>query len=407
MRHFAALALMAAVLAAPAAFAAPSLQGDGGVSAFYAWNGKVKGKPGRLLRREPLPEKLVLENAASGARILYSSTDGLGGKNRVIVSGDLFLPKGKPPKGGWPLLAWAHGTVGVADVCAPSWAGRSPRDKTYLAFWLSRGYAVVASDYQGLGVAGGHPYLATRPAAYSMLDAVRAVQKGGFPVSRRVVLIGQSQGGGAAFATAAYAPAYAPELDVRGTVATGTPYFSPEAQAALQAARPRDAVDPTLGYNFLIHSLLEQIDPGFRVEDYVTDAALPLALKAGTGCFGDLARGVMQEGWTFNRSYRADPAERMLPAYALMGYPTLKIPTPIFMGTGANDRDVPPGMQLSLAADACRAGTTIESHVYPGLDHSGAVNGSTKESSAFVEAVFAGRPVAGNCAALPRPPAAG
>lgn len=405
MRPFAALALMAAVLAAPAAFAAPSLQGDGGMSAFYAWNGKVKGKPGRLLRQEPLPEKLVLENAASGTRILYTSTDGLGGKDRVIVSGDLFLPKGKPPKGGWPLLAWAHGTVGVADVCAPSWAGRSPRDKTYLAFWLSRGYAVVASDYQGLGVAGGHPYLATRPAAYSVLDAVRAVQKGGFPVSRRVVLIGQSQGGGAAFATAAYAPAYAPELDVRGTVATGTPYFSPEAQAALQAARPRDAVDPTLGYNFLIHSLLEQIDPGFRLEDYVTEAALPLARKAGTGCFGDLARGVMQGGWTFNRTYRADPAERMLPAYALMGYPTLKIPTPIFMGTGANDRDVPPGMQLSLAADACKAGTVIQSHLYPGLDHSGAVNGSTKESSAFVEAVFAGRPVAGNCAALPRPAA--
>jgi hypothetical protein len=103
------------------------------------------------------------------------------------------LPKGKAPKGGWPLLAWAHGTVGVADICAPSFAGRSPRDKTYLGYWLSKGYAVVASDYQGLGVPGGHPYLATRPAAYSMLDSVRAVQKGGFPVSRSVVLIGQSQ----------------------------------------------------------------------------------------------------------------------------------------------------------------------------------------------------------------------
>jgi pimeloyl-ACP methyl ester carboxylesterase len=255
-------------------------------------------------------------------------------------------------------------------------------------------------------VAGGHPYLATRPSAYSVLDSVRAVQKGGFPVSRSVVLIGQSQGGGAAFATAGYAASYAPELDIRGTVATGTPYFSPEAQAALQAARPRDVVDPTLGYNFLIHSLLEQIDPGFRVEDYVTDAALPLARSVATTCFGELAGGVMRGGWTFNRAYKADPADRMLPAYGLMGYPTLKISTPVFMGTGGSDRDVPPGMQLSLAADACRAGTVIQSHVYPGLDHSGAVNGSTKESSAFVEAVFAGKPVAGNCKALPTPPAA-
>ena len=405
MRLFAILAL-AAVLAGPAA-AAPQLLGDGGVPDFYAVSGKVKGKPGRLIRQEALEPALVLENAASAVRILYTSTDGLGGKDRVAVSGALFLPKGEAPKGGWPLLAWAHGTVGVADICAPSLAGRSPRDKAYLGFWLSRGYAVVASDYQGLGAPGGHPYLATRPSAYSMLDSIRAVQKAGFPVSRSVVLIGQSQGGGAAFATAAYAPSYAPELDIRGTVATGTPYFSPEAQAALQAARPRDAVDPTLGYNFLIHSLLEQIDPGFRLEDYVTEAALPLARSVATSCFGELAGSVVRGGWTFNRAYRADPADRMMPAYALMGYPTLEIPTPVFMGAGAADRDVPPGMQLSLAADACKAGTRIEAHVYPGLDHSGAVNGSTRESSAFVEAVFAGRPVAGNCDALPRPPAAG
>ena len=404
MRLFAVLAL-AAALAGPAA-AASSLQGDGGVPDFYAWSGKVKGKPGKLLRQEPLAPALVLDGAASGARILYTSTEGLGGKDRVVVSGAVFIPKGEAPKGGWPLLAWAHGTVGVADVCAPSFAGRSPRDKTYLGYWLSKGYAVVASDYQGLGVAGGHPYLATRPSAYSVLDSVRAVQKGGFPVSRSLVLIGQSQGGGAAFATAGYAASYAPELDIRGTVATGTPYFSPEAQAALQAARPRDVVDPTLGYNFLIHSLLEQIDPGFRVEDYVTDAALPLARSVANTCFGELAGGVMRGGWTFDRAYKADPADRMLPAYALMGYPTLKIPTPVFMGTGGSDRDVPPGMQLSLAADACKAGTVIQSHVYPGLDHSGAVNGSTQESSAFVEAVFAGKPVAGNCKALPTPPAA-
>jgi aryl-alcohol dehydrogenase-like predicted oxidoreductase len=65
------------------------------------------------------------------------------------------------------LPAWAHGTIGTADVCAPSWAGRSERDITYLNHWLDQGYAVLASDYQGLGTPGGHPYLTTRPEAYS------------------------------------------------------------------------------------------------------------------------------------------------------------------------------------------------------------------------------------------------
>jgi hypothetical protein len=70
-------------------------------------------------------------------------------------------------------MAWAHGTVGIADVCAPSWAGRSERDITYLNHWLDQGYAVVASDYQGLGTGGGHPYLIARPEASSVLDSVR------------------------------------------------------------------------------------------------------------------------------------------------------------------------------------------------------------------------------------------
>src|SRR5262249_39965868 len=160
-------------------------------------------------------------------RILYSSTDGLTGRSPVAVSGALFLPRGTPPEGGWPLIAWAHGTVGVADVCAPSWNERSDRDATYLNHWLSQGYAVVAADYQGLGVPGGHPYLATRPEAYSVLDSIRAVQaEPSYKISPKVVLVGQSQGAGAAFATAGEAAMYAPELKILGTVATGTPYFT-------------------------------------------------------------------------------------------------------------------------------------------------------------------------------------
>lgn len=392
------LALLAVLVSATAAQAAPLLTGDGGTPAFYAATGAPKGKPGTLLRQEAGPGDLA--NAARSVRILYVSTDGIGGKARVPVSGVLYLPKGEAPAGGWPLLAWAHGTVGVADICAPSFAGRSPRDVTYLNFWLSQGYAVVASDYQGLGVPGPHPYLATRPAAYSVLDSVRAVQKG-FGLSKKVVLIGQSQGGGAAFATAAYAPSYAPELDIRGTVATGTPYFSAAAQTALAAARPRDTVDPTLGYNFLLMSLLEQSEPGFDVRDYVTDAALPVVIGTAKTCYGQVARQIMDAGLTYNRSYRKDPAPVMGKAYDLMGYPTLKIRAPVFMGTGGKDHDVPPAMQLQLGSDACKAGSVIEQHVYPDLDHSGTVNGSTKESQVFVRKAFAGERLEGNCNARP------
>jgi pimeloyl-ACP methyl ester carboxylesterase len=394
-----------ASLAAALPVAAGNLTGDGGVSAFYIPEGVVPAKPGTLMRSEPLDTRQSLTNAGRNIRLLYSSTDGLRGKGAVAVSGALYVPMGDPPAGGWPLLAWAHGTVGVADVCAPSWAGRGVRDTTYLNFWLAKGYAVVASDYQGLGTPGGHPYLATTPVAYSILDSVRAAQAGGFGLSRDVVIIGQSQGGGAAFATAGHAPRYAPELRIKGAVATGTPYFSPEGQVALQAARPRDKVDPLLAYNFFALSLLEQMDPAFRPADCLTATALPVAMSITTGCMGQIAQAVNTASLTYNTTFTRDPAERMLQGYELMGYPTLKITTPVFMGTGGKDRDVPPAMQLGLAEDACQAGSLIEAHLYPEADHSGAVNGSTAESSVFIAKAFAGEPIAGNCATLPKPPA--
>lgn len=380
----------------------PSL-GDGGVSPFYALGEPAPRTPGVLLRTEPLTATQTLASAANGIRILYSSTDGLGGTSPVTVSGALFLPNGEAPTGGWPLLAWAHGTVGVADICAPSWTGRSVRDAAYLNFWLAQGYAIVASDYQGLGVPGGHPYLATRPAAFSLLDSVRAVQKGPFPLSRKVVVIGQSQGGGAAFATAGYAPRYAPELDVRGVVATGVPYFSPQAQLALQSARPKDAVDPMLGYNFLVMSLLQQIDAGFSPEDYVSDEMLPLARSINESCFVGIARRIASEGATYNRTYtKRDPSDFLRRAYALMEYPTMALRVPVFIGTGGQDRDAPTEMQLNLVTDACAAGSPIESHLYPSLDHSGTVNGSTADSSIFVAKAFSGATITGNCSTRPK-----
>jgi len=151
------------------------LQGDGRVSEFYSWSGELSGPPGRLLRSEPLPATLGLANAARQERILYTSTDGIEGKSLIAISGALFIPKGTPPQEGWPLLAWAHGTVGIADICAPSWQARSYRDVRYLNEWLSQGFAIVATDYQGLGTPGPHPYLKVRPDAYSVLDSVRAV----------------------------------------------------------------------------------------------------------------------------------------------------------------------------------------------------------------------------------------
>ncbi|MGJ8535834.1 MAG: alpha/beta hydrolase [Parasphingopyxis sp.] len=378
-----------------------STLGDGGVSDFYRYDDPILTEPGVVLRQEPLEEHQSIEEAARNIRLLYSSTDGLDGETRLAVSGVLFIPSGTPPEGGWPLMAWTHGTVGIADICSPSWNGRQQQDVDYLGFWLDQGFAVVASDYQGLGTPGTHPYLATRPAAYSNLDIIRAVQSADFPVSDRVVLIGQSQGAGAAIATASYAASYAPEIEIGGVVATGVPYFSPEGLVAIGEARPRDRPDPMLSYNFLAMTLVEQIDPNFVMSDYISEEVWPVARQVQNSCHRDVRGRLMEAGVTYNQTFRRSPSAALIAAFERMGFPDMQFGAPVFLGTGALDRDTPARMQASFARNACAAGSTIEAHLYPDLDHRGVVLGSRPDSLPFVQAAFAGDEISGNCDNLP------
>ena len=372
------------------------LQGDGRVSEFYIWSGELSGPPGRLLRSEPLPATLGLANAASQERILYTSTDGVDGKSPITVSGALFIPKGTPPQDGWPLLAWAHGTVGIADICAPSWQARSYRDVRYLNEWLSQGFAIVATDYQGLGTPGPHPYLKVRPEAYSVLDSVRAVLKDVPGLANKIVVIGQSQGGGAAFATAAFAPDYAPELDIRGSVATGIPYLAPK---AIASARPRDVqkVDRTISYLLYIALMAQQSDAGLKMTDLFTARALPVLEQARVACIANLENDVVSAGLTRANALLPEFEKVLASTLPSLTYPSLKLRQPIFVGTGQSDQDVLATNQLELVKDACEAGTTIEAHLYAGLDHSGTVMASLKHSVPFVRKVMSGEPVGAVC----------
>ncbi len=372
------------------------LQGDGRVSAFYTWTGAIPDTPGQMLRREMLEPTLGLAMAGAQFRILYSSTNGIDGKTPVAVSGAFFLPKGTPPKDGWKLVAWAHGTTGVADICAPSWRARSYRDIRYLNTWLAQGYAVVATDYQGLGTPGPHPYLAVRPEANSVLDSVRAVLKAFPEVANQVVLIGQSQGAGAAFATAGIAPAYAPELGIRGTVATGIPYPT-ERWLEPEPNEP----DRTIAYTLYIGLFAQQINPTLTPADLFTRRALPVFDLARVACLGPLESDVVSAGLTRANAYAPGLPAALARILQMLMYTTLKLPQPVFIGIGQDDQDVPPSSQLLLVKNACAAGTVVEAHLYAGLNHGATVNASLRDSLPFVRKVLAGEPITPVCEPAP------
>ena len=174
-------------------------------------------RPGQVILYEEI-------KALPGTRawfVVYGSS-GLDGKP-VAVSGIVLAPEAAPAEGGYPLVAWAHGTTGIADSCAPSRAGVDgiPSDVSDL---VAKGYVVAATDYEGLGTTGVHPYIVGISEGRSVLDSIRAVQ--GLPdahAGTEAVVIGHSQGGHAALWSAELAPSYAPGLSLLGALAASPP----------------------------------------------------------------------------------------------------------------------------------------------------------------------------------------
>ncbi len=371
--------------------------GDAFLSNFYVSSPSDLKTAGQLMRQETMPEDMLLPNASQAIRLLYSSTSGLTPAKLVAVSGVLFVPKGEPPTDGWPLLSWSHGTVGIADKCAPSWNGYPDFHRTYLSHWLAAGFAIVASDYEGLGVEGTHPYLATRPAAYSNLDAIRAARSVGLPLSEGVFLVGQSQGAAAALATAGYAMTYAPEIIIRGAVLTGVPFFSPKALLAVRDARPRDVVDPQLGYNFLALSLAQMSDPSFSMNDYLSDKARPIARHISHICNRQMRQIISDEKLTYDNSFVRSPNSGLEQAFKLMQYPALSLKIPIFIASGAMDKDTPLRMQTALVTKLCDAGSQVHAVIYKDKAHLDTLSHSINDAMEFVQAARFGNPMSGNC----------
>lgn len=168
---------------------------------------------------------VALPGAPDGAhayRIIYHSTDGDG--MAIDVTGVVIVPLGTAPKGGRNIVAWAHGTSGIADACAPSTNSWLFDSIAGLHDLSKHGYIVAATDYQGLGGPGPHPYLIGKSAAHSVLDAVRAARAvPNASASNRFVLWGESQGGHATLWSAQLAAAYAPELELVGAAADAPP----------------------------------------------------------------------------------------------------------------------------------------------------------------------------------------
>jgi pimeloyl-ACP methyl ester carboxylesterase len=214
----------------------------------------------------------------TGKRIQYVTTNVTGGT--ITATGLVITPKTNKKN---KTVAWAHGSTGLADQCAPStnpnvfW----PEARAAVAELLKRGWTVAATDYPGLGTPAQHPYFIGDSEARSVIDSVKAARNLDSALGTQYAIDGHSQGGQAALFANQIATAYDGALVLRGTSS-----IAPVSNVDLFAP----LVPGTAANGYLVMALfgLGAADSSFAP---AAQLAAPAKLRVGvlqTGCLNEI-----------------------------------------------------------------------------------------------------------------------
>lgn len=347
---------------------------------------------GVLISSSPLGGAPV---GASAFRIRYQSR-AVGGE-RNVVTGVIIVPNGPAPRDGRDVVAWAHGTFGVAESCAPSQSKDLFGSIAGLDAMLAAGYAVVATDYAGLGTPGPHPYLAGDGSAYSVLDSVRAAREfGRGSIGNRYVVWGESQGGHAALWSAQFAANYAPELKLVGAAAAAPPTDLKENLTggtnplikALLTAYTGSSWSQT--YDIPLSTILKPVG-----QDLVRRLARncvstdPVALRTKIGLFrlsGSLANVDISKSPPWAEQLRRNSVQPS-------GFSV-----PVFIAQGSVDPIVAPNVTLNFAQSLCRSrAVPVRYFAVEGGDHFSIGKRSADATVRWIGDRFAGQQAPDDC----------
>ena len=291
-----------------------------------------------------------------------------------------LVPDGKAPASGWPVIAWAHEFRGAARPCAPSLMknlGVGP----ILAMYANLGYAVVATDYSGLGSDSGKPVLDMQSNALDIIYSVPAARAAVSQIGPQWIAVGPFQGGVAAVAVA--------ESEVRDPNHLGSVATSGLADA--QSAYQHFAQGSPNRMLLVLASTVKALYPEFQVSDMLKDTALPAYQRVAKTCGREpeFTNGTLKPGWENNRFVkeffsRNSPGQK--PAHS-----------PILAISGEADPAIPAEMSGKTVARMCNQGSRILFLKYPGLDASGVMGGSVADQISWIKARFAGHVAPSNC----------
>jgi pimeloyl-ACP methyl ester carboxylesterase len=355
--------------------------------------------PGALSDANTLPtvDRRLRSVTSLAARITYTSTSGIT-DGHTLVTGTVFAPKGQPPEGGWPIIAFGHPTTGTGSDCAPSLSPTLKGQSDIVTLLVKLGYVVTVSDYQGLGLDKTyHPYLDSTTAGYNLIDSVRAVRKLIPEASDRWLAMGTSQGGQAAWAANELAQNYGGGLILVGSISVSPPAdivgFADAAAAGELTKEQQPALQSIL-------AALKNEYPDFNLDDYRRGVVADKwdVLGACEGPKVDERASVVEQITPDDLRPGSPEAVEVLRAYLQkMTLPQGPAAAPMLVIYGGLDTFVPAAWTDRAVVAACHMGDVIDVELQADKGHTDV---DVSAVYPWIAARFNGEPASDSCGAI-------
>jgi hypothetical protein len=343
-----------------------------------------RGNPGELIRAEEF-EGYDLPPGVLAVRILYHSRSAQ--QQDVAASGVVLYPETKAPRGGWPVIAWAHELGGVARRCAPSLAINLAHGP-FLSMYTSLGYAVVATDYTGLGTNFSNAFLDIESNARDVIYAIPAAQKAIPELGSAWIAMGYGEGGLTVIGMAE-SESIVDRHYLGGIVLSGL--------AGLETVGRAGEGNRYNSPLFLAYGV-KTVFPEFEVKDILTPSGLALYQKLDEGCAEPASQAksnleIVKPNWQNNRfveQYFRRNAIGEKPARGSF----------LVIASEANSRAPGSGTE-QIIRQMCRQGDRVQFEKYANPDPGNVIGESVRDQMAWIQGRFAGRPAPGNCPGQP------
>jgi pimeloyl-ACP methyl ester carboxylesterase len=257
----------------------------------------------------------------------------------------------------------------------------------FLSMYANLGYAVVATDYTGLGTDFRNAFLDGPSNATDVINSIAAARAAVPQLGARWIVMGEAEGSLAAVAVAEKEneirePGYLGSIAISGLVDTKELYgHSAPSSSSLTLT--------SLAYG------IKTVYPQFKVADMLTEKALALYHRMGqicweTGTSAELSPAeTVKPGWydnQFVRQYFIRNSLAQIQAYS-----------PIMVISSDADQAIPAAMTAQEIALLCKKGDRIQWERYLNLDPGRAIGDSVTDQIAWIESRFAGRPSTTTC----------